>query len=57
MEASNLPDTESLKKVIMMLKKLSENHNSIKKQKTIKNNYSEMKNAIFEVKNTLEGIN
>ena len=46
MEANNLPVTEFKTMVIRMLKELSENMNSIKKDtETIKKNQSEMKSA------------
>ena len=47
-EASNLSDTE-LKMVVRVLKELSGNYNSIKKEiKTINKNQEEMKNTISE---------
>ena len=53
MEASKLPDTQFKTMVIRMLKKLSENFDSIKKDmETIKKNQSEMKNILTEMKNT-----
>ena len=50
MEISNLSDAEFMALVIMMLKELSEDLNSIKKIQ------SEMKDTL-EIKNNLEGIN
>ena len=63
-EASNLSDIEFKKLVIRMLKKdnndckeLSGKNNSMKKEiEAINKNQEEMKNTIFETKNTLERI-
>ena len=58
MVASKLEDTEFKTMVTMMLKELSENFNSIKKDiETIKKKQPEMQNTISEMKPTLEGIN
>ena len=57
MEASNLPNTEFKTLVIKMLKKLSNNFNSITKDIETINNLLEMKNTIFKIKNILEEIN
>ena len=51
MEISNLSDAEFKTLVIRMLKKLSEDLNSIKKIQ------SEMKNTLIEIKNNLQGNN
>ena len=64
MEASKLLDMEFKRKVIRMLKELTDNHkelrenyNSMKKEiETINKNQEEMKSTISEIKNTLEGI-
>ncbi|KAF6104159.1 hypothetical protein HJG60_011177 [Phyllostomus discolor] len=57
MKASALPDIEFKTVVIKVLKELSENFNSLKKDiETIKYQ-SEMTNTITEINNTLEGIN
>ena len=49
MEANNLPDTEFKTMVIRMLKKLSEDFNSIKMDiETINKNESEMLNTIMK---------
>ena len=58
MEASNLSDIEFKKMVIRILNELSENYNSMTKDREIiKKNQSEMKNTTSEVTNTLEGTN
>ena len=58
METSNLLDAEFNTLVIRILKELSENFNSIKKDtETIKKNQTEMNNTLTEMKNTLQGIN
>ena len=51
MEISNLSDAEFKTLVIRMLKELSEDLNSLKKIQ------SEMKDALIEIKNNLQGIN
>ena len=51
MEISNLPDVEFKTLCIRMLKELSEDLSSTKK------NQSDMKNTITEIKNNLQGIN
>ena len=51
MEISNLSDAEFKTLVIMMLKELSEDLNSIKKIQ------SEMKDTLIEIKNNLQGNN
>ena len=57
MEASNLSDIEFKVEVIRMLKELSENYNSMKKDiETMKKNQSEMKNTTSYIKNSLEAI-
>lgn len=57
MEASNVTDIELENMVIKILKELSENYNSMKKDnEPIKSNQSE-KNTTSEMNNTLEGIN
>ena len=50
MEASNLSDREFR---VMIIRKM----NSMKKDRTTKNDQSETENAISEIKNTLGGIN
>ena len=56
-EASNLSDIEFKVMVIRILKVLSENYISMKKDTETKNkNRKEMNNKISEIKNTLEGI-
>ena len=55
MEASKLPGTEFKTMVIRMLKELSENFNSMKKDiETIKKNQSEMKDTLTNMKNNLQ---
>ena len=50
----HLVDAEFKTLVVRMLKELSENFNSIKKDmETIKKNQSEMKNILTEIKNKL----
>ena len=51
MEISNLSDAEFKTLIIRMLKELSEDLNSIKKIK------SDMKDALIEIKNNLQGNN
>ena len=51
MERSNLSDAEFMALVIMMLKELSEDLNSIKKTQ------SEMKDSLIKIKNNLQGNN
>ena len=56
-EASNVSDIEFKVMVIRMLKELSENYISMKKNiETMNKNHLEMNNAISEKKNTLKGI-
>ena len=57
-ESNKLPDAEFKTMVIRMLKGLSENLNSTKKDReTIKKNQSERKGTVTEMKNKLLGIN
>ena len=52
MEASKIPDTEFKTIVIKVLKELSENFNSIKKDmEIIKKNQSEIKDTLTDMKN------
>ena len=52
MEASKIPDTEFKTRVIKVLKELSENFNSIKKDmEIIKKNQSEIKDTLTDMKN------
>ena len=52
MEASKIPDTEFKTIVIKVLKELSENFNSIKKEmEIIKKNQSEIKDTLTDMKN------
>ena len=56
-EASNVSDIEFKVMGIRMLKELSENYISMKKNiETMNKNHLEMNNAISEKKNTLKGI-
>ena len=56
-EASNFSDTEFKVMVIRMLKELSGNYISMKKDiETMNKNQEEMKNTISEMKNTLKAI-
>ena len=57
-ESNKLPDAEFKTMVIRMLKGLSENLNSTKKDReTIKKNQSERKGTVTEMKNNSQGIN
>ena len=57
MEANKLPYTEYKQWFIRMLKKLSENFNSTKKDReTIQKNKSEMKDTLTKMINNLQGI-
>ena len=52
MEASKIPDTEFKTIVIKVLKELSENFNSMKKDmEIIKKNQSEIKDTLTDMKN------
>ena len=56
-KASNLSDMEFKAMVLRMLKELSGNYITMKKDiETLNNNQLEMKNAVSEMKNTLEAI-
>ena len=56
-DAKKLPDMEFKVMVIRMLKELNENYISLKKDiETMNKNHLEIKNTIFDMKNTLEGI-
>ena len=57
MEANKHSNIEFKRMVIRMLKDLSGNYNSMKKEiETINKNQEEMNNKILEIKSTLEGI-